>query len=66
MRVAKVLRDKGTSLQRLRKCLAYPRKHASEVEQPRIARHTLMALNTRINAAVAFAAVMSSVPLIPN
>lgn len=34
LRVAKVLRDKGISLQRLCKCLTYLRKHTPEVEQP--------------------------------
>ena len=34
LRVAKVLREKGLSLQKLRKCLTYLKKHAPEVEQP--------------------------------
>jgi predicted RNase H-like HicB family nuclease len=34
LRVAHVLREKGISLQKLRKCLAYLKKHAPAVEQP--------------------------------
>lgn len=34
LRVAYVLREKGISLQKLRKCLAYLKKHAPEIEQP--------------------------------
>jgi predicted RNase H-like HicB family nuclease len=31
---AKVLRDQGMSLQKIRKCVAYLRKHAPEIEHP--------------------------------
>lgn len=34
LRVAHVLREKGISVQKLRKCLTYLQKHAPEVEQP--------------------------------
>src|SRR5262245_4439013 len=34
LRVAKVLREKGISLQKLRKCLTYLKKRAPEVEKP--------------------------------
>jgi predicted RNase H-like HicB family nuclease len=34
LRVAKMLRDKGISLQKVRRCLTYLKKHAPEVEKP--------------------------------
>jgi predicted RNase H-like HicB family nuclease len=34
LRVAHVLREKGISVQKLRKCLTYLKKHAPEVERP--------------------------------
>jgi predicted RNase H-like HicB family nuclease/DNA-binding transcriptional MerR regulator len=34
LRVAKMLREKGISLQKIRKCLTYLKKHAPEIEKP--------------------------------
>ena len=34
MRVAKTLREQGISLQKIRQCLTYLKKHAPEVEKP--------------------------------
>src|SRR2546422_6002309 len=34
LRVAKTLREKGVSLQKIRKCLTYLKKHAPEVGKP--------------------------------
>jgi predicted RNase H-like HicB family nuclease len=34
LRVARILRERGISLQKIRKCLTYLKKHAPEVEKP--------------------------------